>query len=148
MSIQPNVDVLKIEADEDDLPDEGFAFDPDKAEVSMGEDELAARLWAGLKADMPRKSAEAEAALMREARKNGTKVHGFIDGLGQNLAGIPREVYAYWIARLGPRAWDDGDLLRYLAKKNPALLRKSRGKTMVVVAWKPQHSTAPARAAA
>lgn len=99
----------------------------------MSEDELTFRLWQELKADLPRQAAANEAALIQIARAEGHEPRRFIEGLGQNVARIPKEVYAYWVARLGPHAWDDGDLLKFLVKRNPALLRKSQGKTQIVV---------------
>jgi hypothetical protein len=99
----------------------------------MSEDELTFRLWQELKADLPRQEVAMDAALLKIARHEGHEPRRFIDGLGQNVARIPKEVYAYWVSRLGPYAWDDGDLLKFLVKRNPALLRKSQGKTMITV---------------
>lgn len=129
---------------EDDLPIEGevlterdLADESDIMELSTPEGVDQGWLLGELFKDLHRgehaKAVLAEAEMQRVIEFNRSVDHQFIDGLGQTVARIPLSVAMHWIARYGYEFWQQRDSIDFLAKRNPGMLIKSRGKTSVVV---------------
>lgn len=110
---------------------------------------LMGELWKDLRRGEHAKAVAAEAEMRRVIELNNSLEHKFIEGAGQLVARIPMSVAMYWIARCGHEFFKHRDSLEFLAKRNPGLLIKTKGKPQVVIdGFRDNFPGSPADAAA
>lgn len=140
--------------DSDRLSIDGEALDGRDLETTKGPEiylpdgadmeQVMKHLNHGLVEDNLVQSRLAEAQMRRVIEASQAIEHSFMAGMGQKVAAIPANVFAYWCNKLGPDAWRDGTLLKFLGKSNPGMLIKSKGKVQIV---RPDFKGRPAFAA-